>query len=237
MITQKEIQAAYQRHAGKYDFSVKLYRLLGLRIEAYRSYAVNLLNLQKRDWVVELGCGTGLNFPRIMKKIGPEGRLIGVDITPGMLEEARKKIERFGWNNVKLIQSDIAAYDFPPRVNGVLSTGVFGYIPEYDRVIDKASRVLVPGGRLVIFDLKRPERWPSWLFKFYLGLAQPFGVTASYFHHKPWKSVERHFPATGFEERYGGLIYISSGIAGVPATEEIIEETGNMEMAPIPSPS
>jgi len=237
MITQKDIRAAYQRHAGKYDFSVKLYRLLGLRIEAYRSRVVKLLNLQQGDWVVELGCGTGLNFPRIMEKIGPEGRLIGVDIAPGMLEEAREKVERSGWKNVELILSDISVFDFPPRVNGVISTGVFGYVPEYDRVIEKASRALTSGGRLVIFDLKRPERWPSWLFRIYLGLAQPFGVTPVYFHHKPWKSVERYFPATNYEERYGGLIYISSGIAGIPATEEIIEETDTMEMAPVPSPS
>jgi len=235
MITQQDILAAYQRHAGKYDFSVKLYRLLGLRIEAYRSHVVHLLHLQPGDWVVELGCGTGLNFPRIMKKIGPEGRLIGVDISPGMLEEAHAKVARFGWDNVKLIQADIAAFQFPPKVNGVLSTGVFGYVPEYDCVIEKASQALASGGRLVIFDLKRPEGWPPWLFKFYLGLAKPFGVTPSYFHHKPWKSVERHFPATKFEERYGGLIYISSGIAGIPAVEDVIEEMGDMVMAPFPS--
>ncbi|MDH5763981.1 MAG: methyltransferase domain-containing protein [Nitrospinota bacterium] len=237
MITKKDIRKAYQRHADKYDLSVQLYRLLGLRIEAYRSYTVDLLSLQKGDWVVELGCGTGLNFPRIMEKIGPGGRLIGVDITPGMLDVARAKADRCGWQNVELIESDIAAFHFPPKVNGVISTGVFGYVPEYDCVIEKASRALAPGGLLVIFDLKRPERWPSWLFHLYLGLAQPFGVTPAYFHHKPWKSVERHFPATRFEERYGGLIYISTGIAGIPTAGEIIEEMANLEMFPVPSPS
>jgi demethylmenaquinone methyltransferase/2-methoxy-6-polyprenyl-1,4-benzoquinol methylase len=57
-----------------------------------------------------------------MEQIGPEGRLIGVDLTPGMLDIARVRVERSGWTNVELIQSDIAAYDFPKGANGVLAT-------------------------------------------------------------------------------------------------------------------
>ena len=216
MISKQEIQTKYQQQSTNYDFSVKLYRLLGLRIEAYRSHVVNLLNLQRGDCVVELGCGTGLNFPLLIEKIGSEGRLIGVDITPGMLAEARERIERSGWKNVELVQSDIAEYNFPEGVNGVLSMGVFGYVPEYDRVIEKASHALFPEGRLVIFDLKEPEHWPLWLFKLFIRLCRPFGVTLNYVRSKSWKSVEHFFQETSLEERYGGLIYISSGTAPSP---------------------
>jgi ubiquinone/menaquinone biosynthesis C-methylase UbiE len=58
---------------------------LGLRIEAYRSHAVDLLNLQQGDWVVELGSGTGLNFSRIMEKIGAEDRLTGLNFSRARL--------------------------------------------------------------------------------------------------------------------------------------------------------
>jgi demethylmenaquinone methyltransferase/2-methoxy-6-polyprenyl-1,4-benzoquinol methylase len=212
-ISKKEIQAKYQRQAKKYDLSVKLYRLIGLRIESYRLRIVQLLRLKRGDRVIEIGCGTGLNFPLIMQKIGPEGRLTGVDITPGMIKCAQEKVALYGWKNVELIQSDISLYEFPENINAVLSTGVFGYISEYDRVIEKACLALIPGGRLVILDLKKPGCWPSWLFKFYIWLASPFGVTHDYFRFKPWKSIERYFRNTVMEERYGGLIYISSGTA------------------------
>ncbi len=119
-------------------------------IEAYRLRAVELLRLKRGDCVVDLACGTGLSFPLIVDRIGSEGRLIGVDLSPGMLACTRELVERSGWKNVDLVQSDMAAYHYPERVNAVLTVGALGYVPEYDRVIEGARHALVPGGRLVI---------------------------------------------------------------------------------------
>ena len=210
-ISKQKVQDMYQSGAKHYDFTTILFRLIGLRMKAYRSLAINKLSLRRGNCVIELGCGTGLNFPFLMEQIGPEGRLIGVDLTPGMLDIARVRVERAGWKNVELIQSDIAAYDFPEGVNGVLATALFGYIPEYDRVIKAASQALVPGGHLAILDGKQPENLPSWLFKIVLKLGGPFGYTPEYFNVRPWESVERYFKETSFETRYGGMIYILSG--------------------------
>jgi len=212
-ISKQKVQAMYQSGAKHYDFTTILFRLIGLRMKTYRSLAIKKLSLQRGGCVIELGCGTGLNFPLLMEQIGPEGRLIGVDLTPGMLDIARVRVERSGWKNAELIHSDIAAYDFPEGVNGVLATGLFGYIPEYDPVIKAASQSLVSGGRLSILDGKQPENLPSWLFKIVLKLGGPFGYTPEYFKVRPWESVERYFKETSFETRYGGMIYILSGTA------------------------
>ncbi len=213
MISRQKIQDMYQSGAKHYDFTTILFRLIGLRMKAYRLLAIKKLSLQRGNSVIELGCGTGLNFPFLMEQIGLEGRLIGVDLTPGMLDIARVRVERSGWKNVELIQSDVASYDFPDGVNGVLATGLFGYISEYDRVIKAASQSLVPGGHLSILDGKQPENLPSWLFKIVLKLGGPFGYTPEYFNVRPWESVERYFKETLFETRYGGMIYILSGTA------------------------
>ena len=216
LLSKQEIQAKYQSGAKYYDLFVQLYRLIGFRVEAYRSRAVELLRLKRGDCVVELGCGTGLNFPLLIKRIGPEGRLIGVDLTPKMLAIARERVERAGWKNVGLVQSDIDAYDFPEGVSRVLSTGVFGFVAEYDRMIETVSHVLVPGGRLVIMDGKHPERWPLWLLKLFVRLGRPFGLTLDYIKHRPWESVERYFQEPALEQMYGGMAYISSGTAASP---------------------
>ena len=213
VLSRQEIEVMYQSGAKHYDFTTILFKLIGLRMKAYRSLAIKKLSLQRGDCVIELGCGTGLNFPFLMEQIGPEGRLIGVDLTPGMLDIARVRVERSGWKNVELIQSDIAAYDFPEGANGVLATGLFGYIPEYDRVIKTASESLVPGGHLSILDGKRPENLPAWLFKIVLKLGGPFGYTPEYFNVRPWESVKRYFKEISFETHYGGMIYILSGTA------------------------
>lgn len=222
MLSKQKIQDSYQSGAKYYDFAMQLYRLIGIR-QAYRSRAVKLLRLQQGDCVVELGCGTGLNFPLIIEQIGSQGRLIGVDLTPKMLAYARKRIERFGWKNVELVQSDIAVYDFPEGVNKVLSTSVFGYVPEYDRVIKVASDALVPGGRLVIMDGKQSERWPLW-FKPVLWLSRPFGVPLDYGNSHPWESVERYFQETVLDQMYGGAIYISSGMTPLPKGQQSDDE-------------
>lgn len=212
MTTDKQaVEAAYQRQAKNYDSAMKLYKLAGLRIEEYRARAVALLNLKPGDHVVELGCGTGLNFPLLIQEIGPAGRLIGVDVSAAMLACAQERIERSHWNNVRLVHGDVADFEFPERINATLSIGLFGYVPERDRVLERAARALVAGGRMAIVDGKRPDRWPRWLFKLLVWCSTPFGLTEEYFDNHAWESVERFLEDTTFEEVYGGLLYISSG--------------------------
>ena len=80
--------------------------------------------------MVELGCGTGLNFELLQEKIGPTGRLIGVDLTDAMLEVTHRRVVDKGWRNVELVQNDALDYDYPAAVNGIISTFALSLIPE-----------------------------------------------------------------------------------------------------------
>ena len=204
------IENAYNVHAKNYDLALKLYRLIGLNIEKYRLRAVELLQLKQGDFVLDLGCGTGLNFGPIIEQIGPQGRIIGVDISSEMLSCAKERIKTEKWDNVDLFHSDINFYKLPDGINGVISTGVFGYLTERDKILETISQRLVLGGSLSIVDGKRPNKWPSWLFNFFVWLSSPFGVTEDYFESRTWEIIDRYFQEVTFEEYYGGLIYICS---------------------------
>jgi demethylmenaquinone methyltransferase/2-methoxy-6-polyprenyl-1,4-benzoquinol methylase len=215
-VSRKTVEAAYQRHARNYDLAVRLYRLAGLRIEHYRARAVELLQLRTGDRVLDLGCGTGLNFPHLVERIGPEGELTGIDLSSEMLACAQSRVDHARWSNVKLVHADIAAFGLPGGINGVLATGVFGYLDERSLVLEAIAGALAPGGRLAIVDGKRPTAWPAWLFRLFVRISVPFGLTEGYFDARTWESVESSFEDTTFEEGYGGLLYIASGRA--PAT-------------------
>ncbi|NIS72283.1 MAG: class I SAM-dependent methyltransferase [Proteobacteria bacterium] len=208
--SKEEVFQIYRKRARSYDKWVNFYRLLGARY-AYRKRAVGALNLRRGDTVVEIGCGSGLNFPLLLRDVGSQGRIIGVDLTDYMLDQARKRVEREGWSNVELVQMDAAKYGFPPDVDGIISTFAVTYIPEYDLIIENGAKALKPGTRFVILDLKRPENWPFWLTRLGVRAMSPFGVTLELGERRPWESVSRYLTNPSLTEFYMGAVYISVG--------------------------
>ena len=176
--------ALYQKQAKDYDQS-------GIHgLEPWRKEAVKRLHLRRGDLVVDIGCGTGLNFPCLQKAVGPQGRIIGVDLTDAMLEQARLRVAKAGWKNVELVQADAASYEFPAQVNGMLSTFALTFIPQAELVIQNGCRALAPGGRWVVLDMAWPNRWPLWLHHllFFLRLST-YGITGEVVRRRPWQSV------------------------------------------------
>jgi demethylmenaquinone methyltransferase/2-methoxy-6-polyprenyl-1,4-benzoquinol methylase len=106
MTNKNEIQEIYSKRAAWYDWTANLFYLIGFQGIRYRKAAIEALGLHPGDTVIELGCGTGLNFPYLKEKIGDVGKLIGIDLTAEMLEMAKHKALRHGWSNVELVQED-----------------------------------------------------------------------------------------------------------------------------------
>jgi ubiquinone/menaquinone biosynthesis C-methylase UbiE len=211
MLRKCAIADLYRKRARNYDFTANLYYIIGFREYAYRRMAVEALGLKRGDTVVEIGCGTGLNFGLIEQQIGAEGKLIGVDLTDQMLAQARLRILRHGWSNVDLVQADAAAYVFPNTVNAIISSFAITLVPEYEAVVRNGAAVLASGGRWVILDFKRPERWSVWLVRFGVLLIKPFGVTLDLADRHPWEAVNKYLAKTSFRELYGGAAYIAAG--------------------------
>jgi ubiquinone/menaquinone biosynthesis C-methylase UbiE len=210
-LAKSQLRDLYRKRAANYDFSANLYYLIGFREARYRKSAVSALGLKPGDTVVEVGCGTGLNFSYLLQSIGDTGRLIGIDLTDAMLEKAMKRIRRNRWRNVDLVEADAASYIFPAGIQGVLSTFALTLIPEYEQVIDHGARALTAGGRFVIADFKKPERWPLWLVKLGVLITRPFGVSLDLTERKPWQVMTKYFAQVIVRELFGGSVYIAVG--------------------------
>jgi len=163
------------------------------------------------DTVVDLACGTGLNFPLLQRAVGPGGRIVGVDLTDAMLDQARARASAAGWTNVDLVSSDLAAYEPPGGIAGALSTFAITLVPGYDAVIARAAAALRPGGRLAVFDFREPAGWPRWLVRFAAWANRPFGVTLDLADRHPWESVARHLEEVRIRELYFGALYLAVG--------------------------
>lgn len=210
-LTKIQLRNLYRTRAANYDFTANLYYLIGFREVAYRKQAVSALGLNPGDTVVEIGCGTGLNFPYLLESIGETGRLIGVDLTDAMLEKAREKIHHNGWQNVELVEADAVRYEFPDGIQGVLSTFALTLVPEYEQVINHAARALASSGRLVIADFKKPDHWPMWLVKLGVLITKSFGVTLDLTDRKPWEVMTQYFSHVTVIELFAGSVYIAVG--------------------------
>lgn len=213
-LTKGQLAELYSKRAKNYDFTANLYYLIGFREMAYRKKAIKLLNLRQGDTVVEIGCGTGLNFHLLREAVGPEGKIIGVDLTDAMLLKAEERIKEKGWKNIELVKMDASIYSFPKDIDGIISTFAITLMPEYDLIIRNGAVALKPDNRLVILDFKMPENMPMFLIRFGVYITKPFGVSLDMAERHPWESVKKYFSKVIFDEMYLGFVYIAAGEKG-----------------------
>jgi demethylmenaquinone methyltransferase/2-methoxy-6-polyprenyl-1,4-benzoquinol methylase len=205
--THERLIETYRKKAKHYDATSRLYPVPGYPQRGQRLRAVRALGLRPGNTVVDMACGTGLNFALLQQAIGPEGRIVGVDLTDAMLGRAQQRTESNGWSNVSLVQSEAAAFDFPQEIDAILSTYALTQVPECAAVIAHGASALSRGGRWAVLDLKLPDNVPR-------RLAQ-LGISAEWIARRPWEEIraamEDSLVEVSWTELFLGTGFLVSG--------------------------
>ena len=213
--TRERLIEMYRKKAEHYDITYRLYPVPGYPLRAQRLRAVQALELRPGDSVVDIACGTGLNFSLIEEVIGASGRIVGVDLTDAMLAQARGRIEANGWSNVSLVQADAAEFEFPAEVDAILSTYALTQVPDCGAVIAHGAAALSPGGRWVVLDLKVPDNAPRWLAQVGIALARPFGSIDEWIARRPWEAIrgamQDELADPSWTELFFGTAFLAAG--------------------------
>ena len=222
--TREHLIETYRKKAKHYDITSRLYPVPGYPQRTQRLRVVQALGLRTGGTVIDMACGTGLNFPLLQKAVGPGGRIVGVDLPDAMLARAQDQIKANGWSNVSLVQADAAGFDFPAEVDAILSTYALTQVPECAEVIAHGAAALSAGGRWVVPDLKVPGNTPGWLAHLGTAAVRPFAAIDEWIMRRPWEAIraamQEELADPSWTELFFGTAFLAAGSRG-PGTSGV----------------
>lgn len=159
-VSQDEIGHVYDRLSGIYDIWGKLTE------SRARSRAVELADIRDGESVLEVAVGTGLAFVEIVRR-NPNGRNVGIDLSPGMLSKAKERLGKLSEANYDLCIG--TAFDLKAEnesVDLLMNNYMFDLIPygEMDKILTEFKRVLKKGGRLILVNMTEGEGFGSKIY-------------------------------------------------------------------------
>lgn len=176
--TKKEQEKAiryYDKLSAIYDYISNWY------YKKARKYAIEELEIIKGQTILNLPCGTGVNFKYFQRRLENSGLIIGIDLSNGMLDQAKRQIKKNGWTNIETELNDATKIDQkwlaqhskqkePIAINAIFCDLGLSGLPEWRNIIDNMVSILGPNGRIVILDwyLENPSlrgRFVKWIGK------------------------------------------------------------------------
>lgn len=180
-------------------------------IKPVRKKAVELLNLKEGDRVLDVGCGPGGSFPYLVDAVGQSGQVVGVEISPEISINARRRIERNRWRSVQVIEAAAQDVRLTGTFDGLLMFAVAD-IYASEEVLANIFPHLRENARVVAFGAKlsrnRLGRLLNPVLRMLFSLS--FSTTPRP-DYEPWRILAKHIKHADIEEYFLGLMFLASG--------------------------
>ena len=204
--TQRErlarIARLYAVNAGTHDMHAAA-------AEPIRRRAVAALELAEGAVVVDVGCGTGLSFPALEQAIGPGGRIVGLDLSPEMLERARSRCDKAGWGNVELVETSIEEAGLAVEPDAVLISFAHDVTQSPEALANVLGQAR-PGARVAVAGAKWAAWWAPGMNSYLWTLAAQYSTTFDGLA-RPWGRLSALVPDLRVETLLFGGAYLATG--------------------------
>ena len=156
-VTREEIRHVYSSSAHNYQMLLKVYRGLGVNLAKWREDAIRRLPDLKQPRILDVSTGTGANLPLLVEKYSDYKEIVGIDYTPAMLHQAKRRVRDNNLKNIKLILGD--AREMSKVVDGgfdlVMSTYSLSIIPDSTCVLDEMNKLVSKDGYVMLLDCQK----------------------------------------------------------------------------------
>ena len=182
-------------------------------IKPVRQKAVELLDLKEGDRVLDVGCGPGGSFPYLVRAVGQSGQVVGVEISPEISINARRRIEKNGWRNVEVIEASAQEVRLTGTFDGLLmfaAADVYASEEALENIfphLNEKARVAAFGAKL------SSSRLGKILNPFLRMLFNLSFSTTPRPDYEPWRSLAKRVEKLNVEEYFFGLMFLTSGSA------------------------
>lgn len=186
---QQYVNQMFSRIAPRYDLVTTL--LSYGQDRRWKKELVRLTDVQPHHFILDLACGTG-DITFMLANRVTVGRVLGVDITPGMIQIARRKKQQTGISAIDFEVNDITQLDFPDNTYDRITVG-YGIrnIPDIAHLLSEVVRMLKPGGRFLSLDFAKPVN--SFYCRAFLGYLTIVGSALGWIMHGD-PDVYRYIP-------------------------------------------
>ena len=195
---------------------------------------IALASLIEGETVLDLGSGAGFDCFLAANRVGKSGKIIGVDMTPEMIDKARENAEKGGYQNVEFRLGDIESLPAADNsIDVIISNCVINLSPDKKRVFNEAFRVLKPGGRLMVSDIVLLKELPDFIRKSvaaYVGCISGALMKAEYLDtltEAGFQEVQVLDEAIFPIDCMGNDPTVKAGINKMDLSEDLIKDTAN----------
>lgn len=182
-----------------------------LVVRRWRRRAVQHLQLKPGDCVIDAGCGSGSNFTFLVDAVGPNGRVLGIEIDPFMTAKARELVLVKGWKNVSVITASAQDAVLENQYDALLMFAV-QEILNSEQALNALFTGLRDKARVVTFGAKLSDTFPGRLANpLFRRLSRTWLPPEAPIGARPWEHLEARLDDLKVEIQAGGIFYLVHG--------------------------